>query len=235
MAAVVAILVGVVGYRVYTARKKAHQAFLDVTDDLPTSQQLEEASKLIISDENGVKISLYSLFEQQRTLVIWIRNFYCGSCQAFVEAVSEAVKPNDLKLAGVKIVFIGCGDFQLIKPYREHTSCPFPIYADPTTATYKALGMTLRKLDRGKDAEVASYARTGKFGDLKKGISNAFSLKHFGKQGDSKQLGGDFILGPGLNAELAHRMRNVRDHTDVSELLAYLGLEKFGYAESTFS
>ncbi|KAH8928493.1 hypothetical protein BT69DRAFT_1277085 [Atractiella rhizophila] len=190
----------------------------------PSAEELEKASKLEVFDEDGNKVTLGSLFEHQKTAVVWIRHFYCGMCQQYVQAWTDEVKASVLEEAGVKLVFIGCGDYKLIKPYRSLLSTPYAIYADPTKSTYIALGMTLRTLEKGEDP---TYLKKRGWAGIKDSIFDGLSmgLKYIGKQGDMKQLGGDFIFGPGLQCHYTNRMLTTRDHTEVKDLAKELGIE----------
>lgn len=43
--------------------------------------------------------------------------------------------------------------------------------------------------------------------------------------GDQLQLGGEFILGPGLDAKFAHRMKGTRDHEQIETICGHLGID----------
>lgn len=105
--------------------------------------------------------------------------------------------------------------------YASTTSCPFPIYADPTRKLYDLLGMT-RTLDLGKKP---SYIQSNLLVTSVQSIIQ--SLKTGGnalKGGDFKQVGGEFLFEDG-KCVWTHRMRNTRDHAEVSQLREILGLE----------
>lgn len=76
---------------------------------------------------------------------------------------------------------------------------PFPVYTDPTCALYRALGMTLRTTDGGPDSGRGSYIRHGAASGIAMVVKNTLKtgiLLHK-DVGDAKQLGGEFVLGPG--------------------------------------
>ncbi len=56
-------------------------------------------------------------------------------------------------------------------------------------------------------------------------LKNAMKMP-LGNAGDSKQLGGEFILGPGLRCEYAHRMPTTRGHVDIRTLLRLARVEQ---------
>ncbi|KAI5475058.1 hypothetical protein MNV49_002050 [Pseudohyphozyma bogoriensis] len=190
----------------------------------PTAAQLSAASKLVVKDEDSNDVVLGDLFRDQKTIAIWIRHFYCGLCQDYITYLNSKVTPAMLEEAGVKLVIIGCGNPSLIKPYRELLQTPFAIYADPSKKTYVELGMTLRTLAQGEgDPE---YIKRSGFSNFTTSIANAFK---FGKvlsanSGDIKQLGGEFILGPGEECSFTHRMSNTKDHVPTADLMHAAGV-----------
>lgn len=54
----------------------------------------------------------------------------CGLCQDFVAYLGSRVTPEQLAQSDVKLVIIGCGDWKVVKAYRELLETPFPVYAD---------------------------------------------------------------------------------------------------------
>ena len=121
-----------------------------------------------------------------------------------------------------EIVVIGCGKPELIPFYAEATSCPFPIYCDPTKKLYANLGMT-RTLDLGPhrpdymQSSLLSVMIQSVFQGLKSGRS-AF------RGGDYWQVGGEFLFESG-KVTWCHRMKNTRDHAEVAVVRKELGLD----------
>ena len=79
--------------------------------------------------------------------------------------------------------------------YQTETSCPFPIYADPTKALYDSLGM-LRTLNMGGRPE---YQRRGTLLGMVQSIGQGFKALTKGtalKAGDLQQVGGEFLFEP---------------------------------------
>lgn len=120
------------------------------------------------------------------------------------------------------IVVIGCGNPSLIPMYRETTNCEFPIYADPTQKLYENLGM-VRTWDLGP--KKPEYMQNGVLAGAVTSIVQALkSGKDALKGGDMKQIGGEFLFEDG-KVTWCHRMRNTRDHAEVLELRALIGLD----------
>ncbi|KAI5475059.1 hypothetical protein MNV49_002051 [Pseudohyphozyma bogoriensis] len=191
----------------------------------PTPKELAVASQLEVQDENLNKVKLGDIYKDQKTIVIWIRRFYCSSCQDYVAYLSVKVTPAMLNAAGVKLAIIGCRGAELIKPYRELLETPFDVYADPDAKTYKALGMTMRTLKTAnKNPEYINRSFANLFAVS---IVNLFKIGGFftAKHGDAAQLGGDFILGPGETCSFVRRMSNSQDHTPLAELMAAAGVD----------
>lgn len=61
-----------------TAIEKAHR-------ELPSKQALDEAGEIKIQDKDGNEIAFSSLFagksEGEKQLIVFIRHFFCGSCE----------------------------------------------------------------------------------------------------------------------------------------------------------
>ncbi|KAF5376209.1 hypothetical protein D9615_008488 [Tricholomella constricta] len=205
------------------------------------------ASKLEILDVKGNKVAFGSIFESQKTIVVFIRHFFCGSCQAYVERLAS-VPQQALEKADAKIVIVGCGEWNPIQSYAgksalllpvlspgysdvlhpETTQFHGPIYADPSRALYHALGMNIEKLE-GTPAgqERRGYLTKGAFVNAMQSIWKG-PLKHpslIGKQGNISQLGGDFVLGPGPQCTFASRMQHTEDHIEVRDLMKKAGVD----------
>lgn len=65
---------------------------------------------------------------------------------------------------------------------------------------YSALGMTMRTTDGGPSNECGEYVKRGLVGGIAMVLKNAVKsrLPVWEKGGDIKQLGGEFVLGPGF-------------------------------------
>jgi len=79
--------------------------------------------------------------------------------------------------------------------YQSATSCPFPIYADPTKKLYSELGM-LRTLNLGARPE---YQRKELLSIMVAGFMQSMKMMKSGqtlKGGDMYQVGGEFMFEP---------------------------------------
>ncbi|KAF2502406.1 hypothetical protein BU16DRAFT_7415 [Lophium mytilinum] len=200
---------------------------VNVTNDKPTQADLEKCADMLVLDAQGASRPFKSLYAGEgvapRQLIIFVRHFFCGQCQEYLRTLSSSITPESLLSLDTPtfITVIGCGRPDLIEMYTETTSCPFPIYADPTRKLYDTLGMT-RTLDLGKKPQ---YTTAGLFATTVQSIMQGLrSGRQVMNGGDYKQVGGEFLF---ENGEViwCHRMRNTRDHAEVPELRKLLGLD----------
>ncbi|KAH6910934.1 AhpC/TSA antioxidant enzyme-domain-containing protein [Coprinopsis sp. MPI-PUGE-AT-0042] len=200
---------------------------------LPTETQLADALKLEILDEAGAKVSFGSLIVGPgKVVVVFIRHFFCGLCQAYVENLAQ-VPQESLEAAGTKIIVVGCGDYQPIKAYHTTTGFKGPVYADPTRKLYQALGMTLENL-KGRPANEARPSYLARLGGGAWGLISRIAkgiwqgpLQNpglIGKQGNLSQLGGEFVFENGA-CTFVNRMKNTEDHAPVEELMKLTGVQ----------
>ncbi|KAL8796563.1 MAG: hypothetical protein Q9182_007355 [Xanthomendoza sp. 2 TL-2023] len=201
----------------------------DVNNNPPRRKDLEKVADVPVLDKDGKPHAFKSLYtptnnERSRTLIIFIRHFFCGNCQEYLRSLSTSITPETLnKLSPpIDIRIVGCGQPDLIPMYLRETECPYPIYADPSKKLYAELGMT-RTLNLGPKAPQymqyslpSAMVRAG-YQVLKAGRS-AF------KGGDYWQVGGEFIFEDG-HVTWCHRMKNTRDHAEVPEIRRQLGLD----------
>ncbi|KZW02974.1 hypothetical protein EXIGLDRAFT_600960 [Exidia glandulosa HHB12029] len=189
-----------------------------------TTTELETACALPVLDAQGNSVPFGSLFENTRAVVVFIRHFWCGSCQDYVCQLATVPRAA-LENAGVKLVVIGCGESSMIKDYQELTQLTNgEIYADPSRRLYDVLGTTS---NRKMPSERPSYVQHGLFLNLVRSFWRGY-ITHFasiGKQGNDSQLGADLVVGPGQTCSFIWRMRNTQDHVAVLELMKHAGVE----------
>ena len=77
---------------------------------------------------------------QPKTVVFFIRTFYCGQCQDYTLASIAHIDPEALKRHNIRLVVISNGNWRHIKPYRELFKCPYPIYVDASRKLYRHMG-----------------------------------------------------------------------------------------------
>ncbi|KAJ6020529.1 hypothetical protein N7540_006033 [Penicillium herquei] len=204
------------------------------SDELPSTESFQKSKEYTVLDKKGKAHTFKSLYdgsESTRVLIIFIRHFFCGSCQEFISSLSQAITPSDLQnlTSPPSIIVIGCGDPGLIDFYATETKCPYPIYADPERKLYKEFGLVS---NYGMGARPEYFRRS-----MPRLIAESMmqTLKHIGtglmtKGGESSQNGGEFIFEDGAGSEgkslsWCHRMTNTRDHLGMEELKQVLDPE----------
>ncbi|KAE8150650.1 AhpC/TSA antioxidant enzyme-domain-containing protein [Aspergillus avenaceus] len=210
-------------------------------DQLPSASLQQQVGEYTVFDRHGKTLPFKNLYSgpqaATRVLVIFVRHFFCGSCQEFLRSLSETIRPECLP-ANTSVAVIGCGDPGLIDTYAAETGCPFNLYADPSRKLYDDLGM-VSSLALGPRPQ---YIRKG-FAQIVGGsIWQALKQIPSGlaaKGGESSQNGGEFLFEPsGATGEKeitwCHRMQNTRDHTEISTLAHILnGAESQSGIQST--
>lgn len=194
---------------------------------LPTPKQLTDAASCIVIAENGVRVPFGDLFKEQKTIVIFIRHFWCPLCQDYMFSLSSTADPKLLKQADVNLVVVGNGSFNMIKSYRQIFRTPFVVYTDPSMRLHSALGMmSLQKTAPKSPTKRGGYIRHGKVNGLAMVVANALrvGMPIWEKGGDPSQLGGEFVFGPGLTVTFAHRMPNAGCHAPILRVLAAAGV-----------
>lgn len=197
---------------------------------LPTPEQLERAAGLTVLSETGAKVPFFSLWKDQKTVVLFIRHFWCPMCQDYMFSISRSVSAAALRRAGVQLVIISNGSFKMIPSYRKIFKTPFAVYTDPSLEVYNAMGMTIQSLAKGTRP---SYIKHGMAGGIGMVVGNALKsgMPLFEEGGDIAQLGGEFIMGPGLSCSFAHRMRYTRAHKNILDIIAEAGVDMFAHIE----
>lgn len=169
-----------------------------------------------------------------RTLVIFIRHFFCGYCQEYLRrlSISSALSTSRLEENKLKVVIIGCGAPSLIDSYRAVTSIPdtWQVYSEPTTKLYKVLGMH-RSLSIGHHNP--DYVQRSFSSNMLRSMIQGLRRIPQGDVGSAGAFdvqGGEFLFETTSNNEMqlkwCHRMQHSRDHTEVEDLLCAIGLQK---------
>ncbi|KAH9852686.1 AhpC/TSA antioxidant enzyme-domain-containing protein [Lenzites betulinus] len=192
----------------------------------PSQDELATAAALTVFDSTGKEVTFGSLIKDQKTIVVFIRHFFCGICQQYVTQLAS-VRKDALEKAGVHLLVIGCGDWTPIKHYCETTGFPYEVYADPKRALYKTFGLIENLKQTPSGQAKRSYITGTVVGNVLQSIWNG-PLKrphHLGKQGNFAQLGGDFVFGPGETCSYASRMQHTEDHVEAADLMKEAGVE----------
>ncbi|KAI9463190.1 AhpC/TSA antioxidant enzyme-domain-containing protein [Lactarius psammicola] len=200
------------------------------------STQLAHAARMQVVRENGVRVQFGELWRTQRTVVIFIRHFWCPLCQDYLTSLMRDADHAALSRSGVRLIVIGCGSYGLIRSYRQIFRLPYELYVDasPGQALYRALGMghvpsgATKARPATEGSSTGSYVRHGVMSGLAMIVAHALrvGMPVWERGGDAAQLGGEFVLGPGLSCTYAHRMQSTSGHAPIVDVLAAAGLPK---------
>ncbi|XP_033738695.1 peroxiredoxin-like 2C [Pecten maximus] len=189
-----------------------------------TVVDFDKLHDLFVYDESGSSLRFSDIYKHQKTIIVFTRHFHCFVCKDYIEDLGT-VPPEYLQAADVGIVAIGPAPFKFIKSFKEETGFNYPLYTDPERKVYKALNLQ-EKMVHG-DGKNNKHVKQNLFMGSLKSTWNALKVGEF--EGNIKQQGGGFILGPGDVVHFAHIDANSLDHTPINDLL-----EKAGVAPVSF-
>jgi hypothetical protein len=206
-------------------------------------RQLFEASLLDVIDEKGTRVKFGDLVRGRKTMVIFIRHWYCTLCAQYMDSIIKEVSPEALEEADVDLIIIGNGSNKMIDGYKsewahgfrflvDHRAdivadksfrCPFKMYTDPTLALYRALGLTRQTTDAGPDEEKGDYLVQSGLEQTVSTIKRATKMP-LRNPGHFLQLGGEFVFDGTLNVTYTHRMTTTRSHAPIRDVCARAGV-----------
>ncbi|THV01135.1 hypothetical protein K435DRAFT_718349 [Dendrothele bispora CBS 962.96] len=192
---------------------------MPAAEDLPDQKLVQKVSDIELVDVDGNKLKFGTVIADKKTIVVFVRQFFCGSCQQYVEQLASVPKEK-LECANVELVVIGCGDWKPITHYADK------IYAESTRTIYYELRMNSDGLG-GTPAgeERKTYLKRGKLFNFLRSIWRGplANPSLIGKQGDIAQLGGEFVF-ESEKCTFAHRMKHSEDHFEVVDLMKHVNV-----------
>ncbi|XP_034547963.1 peroxiredoxin-like 2C [Notolabrus celidotus] len=186
--------------------------------------RLEDVEDCLIYDRLGVSIPFKKLYEDRKSVIIFVRNFLCYSCKEYVDDLSK-IPREALKDANIRLVVIGQSAHQHIEPFCSLTRYPHEIYVDPERNIYQKLGMTREEIFTDS-AHPSPHVKSGMLTGQMKSIWRAMTSPLFDFQGDLHQQGGALIAGPGSQVHFAHFDTNRLDHMPINWLLQLAGVQQ---------
>lgn len=118
---------------------------------------------------------------------------------------------DELKQMNAEALVISFGTPASAHAWQEETCTSFPLLLDPERSVYDAYGLQRSLLGSSSPRTVLQYVRLLLSGRRWRGI-----------QGDSAQLGGDFVIDAEGIVRLAHPSHDTVDRPPVADLLALL-------------
>ncbi|KAI0282723.1 hypothetical protein BC826DRAFT_921304 [Russula brevipes] len=198
-----------------------------------------QAARILVVRENGVRVQFGELWRLQRTVVIFIflgvdrMSYRCPMCQDYLASVMCDVDHAELMRSGIRLIVIGGSPSGLIRSYRHlpHSLRTFSRHT-PGQRLYCVLSMGRissgsQKSHCPTDHAVGSYVRHGAVNGLAMVDAHALriGIPVWKRGGDASQLGGEFVLGPGmLSCTYAHRMPTTASHAPIVDILAVAGV-----------
>lgn len=190
----------------------------------PVDIHLEDVEDCLIYDRHGVSVPFKTVYQDRKSVIIFVRNFLCYSCKEYVDDLSKVPK-EILEDAQLRLVVIGQSAHHHIEPFCALTGYPFEIYVDPERCIYQKLGM--RTEEKFTDsARPSPHVKSGVFMGQLKSIWRAISSPAFDFQGDLHQQGGAIIAGPGAAVHFCHFDMNRLDHMPINWLLQLAGVQQ---------
>lgn len=101
---------------------------VDNVQYLPDEHTISSAQGCVLRAESGKETTLKQVVNNSpRTVIIFIRWFWCALCQQYIEELSESLKDGSaarlrLDELGTSVVIIGQGDWKMIAAYRSEFS-----------------------------------------------------------------------------------------------------------------
>nr|XP_031859194.1 uncharacterized protein CI109_005390 [Kwoniella shandongensis]KAA5526266.1 hypothetical protein CI109_005390 [Kwoniella shandongensis] len=89
----------------------------------PTPKELFEASLLEVVGERGERVKFGDLVNRRKTIVIFIRHWFCPLCAQYMSSILSEVSVDALEKANVDLVIIGNGSDKMLDGYRSQFNC----------------------------------------------------------------------------------------------------------------
>ncbi|WWC93962.1 hypothetical protein V866_000800 [Kwoniella sp. B9012] len=193
-------------------------------DRLPTQKMLFEASLMEVVDDRGKKVRFGDLVRNRKTIVIFIRHWYCPLCAQYMNSILAEVSLDALEEANTDLIIIGNGSDKMLDGYRNKSfRCPFKMYTDPTLALYRALGLTRQTGDGGDADSKGDYLVQSAMESTVQTVKRATKMP-LRNPGHFTQLGGEFIFDGTLNCLFTHRMTTTRSHKPIRDICEEAGV-----------
>ncbi|XP_012725455.2 peroxiredoxin-like 2C isoform X1 [Fundulus heteroclitus] len=185
---------------------------------------LKDVEDCLIYDRRGESFHFKNLYQDSKSVIIFVRNFLCYSCKEYVDDLSK-VPRGALEEAGIRLVVIGQSAHQHIEPFCSLTGYSYEMYVDPKRSIYQKLGM--KRDETFTDSALTSpHVKSGLFMGQIKSIWRAMTSPAFDFQGDLHQQGGAMIVGPGSRVHFCHFDMNRLDHMPITWLLQLAGVQQ---------
>ncbi|XP_016112753.1 thioredoxin-like protein AAED1 [Sinocyclocheilus grahami] len=191
---------------------------------------ISDLSDCLIFDRHGLSKTFNSLFQHNKAIIVFVRNFLCYTCKEYVEDLGK-IPQQMLQESNVRLVVIGQSSWCHIEAFCSLTGYSHEIYVDPERQIYKKLGM--RRGETYMETPCSSpHVKSGVLLGSLRSLWRAVTSPVFDFQGDPLQQGGALIAGPAPEVHFAHFDMNRLDHMPINWLLQLAGLQTLDFSEA---
>lgn len=164
---------------------------------------------LSVFDSSGSPVALRSLWQQQATILVFVRHFGCIFCREHIAEVEKHL--DDIRSAGGDALAIGNGTVKDLSEFLAEDQPALPVLTDPSKESYRALGFK-----RGLGSVLGPKVFTRGLSARRRGHKQSRT------KGDPLQQGGVLIMAPGDRELYCYRSTRAGDHPPMDEVLAAL-------------
>ncbi|KAJ7649871.1 hypothetical protein FB45DRAFT_732539, partial [Roridomyces roridus] len=203
---------------------------------VPSEATLAQAVRLPLVAPSGVRVPFGVLLGQpqtpdskppvpRRTLVIFLRHFWCPLCQDYMVALARG--------EGTHLLLIAPGSHTLIRRYLASFGFPRELVTPTTEYPHSTSACMLRLGWAGWSRRQGGYVTHGVLSGVGAVVMRALraGMPIWARGGDIGLLGGEFVptselptASSSLRCTYAHRMQTTRGHAGVARVLAAAGV-----------
>lgn len=188
-----------------------------------------KARDMYVLDEGGNKIRFGDIYKHQKTIIIFSRHFLCFICKDYIEDLAR-IPLEYLQEADVRVVVIGPAPNKFIQTFKKETGYMYTMYTDPEAELYKALGMKSNP-NYGDNAKKNKHIKHNMVSGIFSSTWRAMKCQEY--QGNVRQQGAEYILGPGEEVHFMHICESSTDQTPINDLLQLAGVKQVSFPNDT--
>jgi peroxiredoxin len=170
----------------------------------------DKAPDVEVLDDDGIPISLASVWAEQPALALLWRHLGCGCGMERAERLRE--EHLDYAESGLNVVIVAPAEVERVAVYKERNAIPVPILADPGYAAHKAFGLGHWSLEQ------ALYDAPDEFCDLREDTGRRFQdeRKAQGRRlvDDPWMQSGEFVVATDGMIRVAYLYNYCADYPD---------------------
>ncbi|KAL4236299.1 Thioredoxin-like protein aaed1 [Mactra antiquata] len=179
---------------------------------------------MVVYDAMGNKIKFGDIYKMQKTIIVFVRHFLDFVTKDYVEDLGM-IPLEYLQEANVRLVVIGPAPYKFINDFKKDTGYQYTLYCDPERELYSALQLPTdyHKADISRSKHVKQNVLMGV-------LRNMWKIMRVQEwQGDVKQQGGTFIIGPGEELHYSHVDKDQVDHKPINDTLRLAGVQPVSF------